>query len=111
MRAQIMRQVRERRTLSAVLGSGTHSNERHVHQFQLASLELECARRGREKQAALARIKAIDDRLAEVDRLIRKHQEALGLRRAGEPDGVSPQAPASAGSPTEQRRVLRYGRR
>ena len=54
------------KTLASILGTGAHSNERHVHQFQLASLELERTRRARERQSALRRIKDIDERLVEI---------------------------------------------
>lgn len=102
------RGTKEIKTHSSILGSGVHSNERHVHQFQLASLELERTRRGREKKAAQRRIADIDARLAEIDELIRKHQEALGMIAL---DGAAP-APAAtrsnAETAPEKRRVLRY---
>ena len=92
------------KTLSAVKGAGTHSDERHVHQFQLASLELERARQTKSKQAALRRIALIDARLAEIERDIQTHQQALGLSA----EGTVAAAPVEA--PKEQRvtRVLRY---
>ncbi|MBI5481156.1 MAG: hypothetical protein HY906_20025 [Deltaproteobacteria bacterium] len=103
-----IRRVQEVKTLSSVLGCGVHSHERHVRQFQLGALELERTRRGREKQAALRRIKDIEARLVEVDALIRKHHEELGVTSAGAPAGG--QAPARAGEATgATRRVLRYG--
>ncbi|HYU32475.1 MAG TPA: hypothetical protein VEW48_09950 [Thermoanaerobaculia bacterium] len=102
------RQVREIRTHSSILKSGTHSNERHVHQFQLASLELERTRRGREKQAALRRVATIDARLAEIEELIRKHQEALGVTSQNGTDHERPRAQGSENSTPEKRRVLRY---
>jgi hypothetical protein len=100
--------VREIKSHSSVLGSGVHSNERHVHQFQLASLELERSRRNREKKAALQRIANIDARLAEIDNLVRKHQEALGVT-AGEPgDQERTAARSNTDAAPERRRVLRY---
>jgi hypothetical protein len=100
--------VREIKTHSSILGSGVHSNERHVHQFQLASLELERTRRGREKKAALQRIANIDARLAEIDELVRKHQEALGLTGAGGPGQEATTTRSKAEAVPDKRRVLRY---
>jgi len=102
------RRVREIRTHSSILKSGTHSDERHVHQFQLASLELELTRRSREKQAALRRIADIDARLAEIDVLIRKHQEALGLTSQNGTGEERPRARENENPASEKRRVLRY---
>lgn len=65
------------KTYSAIRGCGVHSNERHVHQFQIGTLELERSRRDRERQAAMERIKNIDARIIEIDLLIQKHQVAL----------------------------------
>lgn len=116
-----VRGVQRIRTLASVLGTGAHSNERHVHQFQLASLELERTRRAREKQAAVRRIMDIDARLVEIDERIRSHQEALGLKRdeeasQGQPAardngeaGPGHRAARSNGETApEKRRVLRY---
>lgn len=96
------------KTLASVLGTGAHSNERHVHQFQLACLELERTRRAREKQAAFRRIMDIDARFVEIDDLIRKHQEALGLKNDEEPSQCHPAARNKGGAAPEKRRVLRY---
>lgn len=89
------------RTHSVVMGSGTHANERHVHQFQLAALELERTRRSRERQAALKRVHDIDAMLAEIDKVMSRHQLALGTFTA-EPGAPAPEPPAA------KRRVLRY---
>lgn len=102
---------REIKSHSSILGSGTHSNERHVHQFQLASLELERTRRTREKKAALQRIATIDLRLEEINELIRRHQDALGVT-TGERTEPEKAAARNPGNPAEavpeKRRVLRY---
>jgi septal ring factor EnvC (AmiA/AmiB activator) len=66
------------RTLASIRGSGAHSGERHVHQFQIASLELERTRRTQERQSTLNRLKNLEERLAGIEALIRQHQEALG---------------------------------
>jgi len=89
------------RTHAVVLGSGSHSNERHVHQFQIAALELERTRRNKEKEAALRRVRDIDSMLAEIEVIMCKHQAALGVH------GTEPDAPASEPA-AAKRRVLRY---
>lgn len=95
------RGVAHLKTLAAVRGSGVHSGERHVHQFQLALLELEKTRRLHERQAALGRLRELDDRLAEIDALIRRDLEAAGAAPVSAPSG-------ERGTATTQRRTLRY---
>jgi len=95
------------KTLSSVRGCGVHSNERHVHQFQIAVLELEHSRRARERQAAANRIKMLDSRLLEIDVLIRLHQEALGVTSSGDPSGPTPMLETKPAG-EEKRRTLRY---
>ena len=102
------RGVQEIKTLSSILGSGTHSNERHVHQFQLASLELERTRRTREKAAAMRRVADIDARMVEIDALIHKHQEALGLSNDNGSDAVRPAVRGAETPADPKRRVIRY---
>ena len=96
------------RTLASILGTGAHSNERHVHQFQLASLELERTRQARVRVVALHRIRDIDARLVEIDDLIRKHHGALGLKGDDEASQGHPAANNHGGAVPEKRRVLRY---
>jgi hypothetical protein len=96
---------------SAVLGGGSQANERHVHQFQLAALELERTRRNREKQAALRRVGEIDRMLSEIEKVMRQHQAALGLKdlEASEPGEGPATAKEREGEGTgAKRRVLRY---
>jgi hypothetical protein len=88
----------QQKTLGAIRGSGVRSNERHVHQFQIALLELERTRRTRERQVALDRVQRLDTRLEEIEATIRKHQEALGI------PGASREEPAAG----EPRPTLRY---
>ena len=100
------------KTHSAVLGGGSQSNERHVHQFQLAALELERTRRTREKQAALRRVGDIDRVLSEIEKVMRRHQTALGLFdvEAG-PPGETPVPVGPTGESemaVTKRRVLKY---
>jgi hypothetical protein len=100
----------EIKTHAAVLGGGSQANERHVHQFQLAALELERTRRTREKQAALRRVGDIDRVLLEIEKVMRQHQAALGLRALetgapGEEPGVKEGEGEAAGP---KRRVLKY---
>ena len=102
-----LRGVTQIKTLAAVRGCGVHSNERHVHHFQVASLELEKARRTRERQAAVKRIKNLDARLAELDALIQKRQQALAI---GTTAAACDRPVKSAKQATsEKRRTLRYG--
>jgi hypothetical protein len=105
------RGAQEIRTHSAVLNSSTHSNERHVLQFQLAALELERTRRNREKQAALRRIRDIDRMLLEIEEIMSRNQELLGFRGpvAGAPGERAPAAREEEGEAAAlKRRVLRY---
>ncbi|MBI4577989.1 MAG: hypothetical protein HY722_17135 [Planctomycetes bacterium] len=100
------RGVSQIKTLAAVRGTGVHSNERHVQQFQIASLELEKTRRTRERQAGLNRIASIDARLIEIDASIQTHQEALGVSRDGSDKPTTPEATLPE---IKKRRALRYG--
>jgi hypothetical protein len=98
----------EIKTHSAVLGGGSQASERHVHQFQLAALELERTRRTREKQAALRRVGDIDRMLSEIEKVMSQHQAALGLRglETGAPgEGAAVKEGEAAGP---KRRVLKY---
>jgi hypothetical protein len=94
------RGAQEIRTHAAVQGSCSHSNERHVIQFQLAALELERTRRNREKEAALRRVRDIDRMLLEIEEIMRRNHEILGL---SVPEGITP-----AEMPATKRQVLRY---
>ncbi|WP_224249734.1 hypothetical protein [Hyalangium gracile] len=99
----------EIKTIAAIRGSGVHSGERHVHQFQIASLELERSRRMQERKAAMTRIANLDARLAEVEALIRKHQQVLGVTSLAAGDESGRGAPAEEKAQTnEKRRTLRY---
>jgi hypothetical protein len=84
-------------------GGGRHGNERHVHHFQIALLELEKARRASERQVALDRIRSIEDRLLEIDTLIRTHQDA-----ATDPAAAGTAATERKTAATPKRRTLRY---
>ena len=67
-------QVRKR---SAVKRAGKHSSKRHVHQFRLAALELECSRLLYEKRTAEQRIEGILGQLAEIRQEMQHHRELL----------------------------------
>ncbi len=95
------RGAQEIRTHAAVQGSCSHSNERHVIQFQLAALELERTRRNREKDAALRRVRDIDRMLLEIEEIMRRNHEILGL-------SVPERATPSAEEAPPRNRVLRY---
>jgi hypothetical protein len=103
------RGAKDVKTHSSVFGSGAHSNERHVHQFQLAALELERTRRDREKQAALRRLADLESRLLEIEALMIKRREALGLVSGDQPDTERKAARKEIGEASAgPRRVLRY---
>ena len=101
------RRVREIKTHASIFKSGTHSDERHVHQFQLASLELERTRRSREKQAALRRLLEIEVRLDKIKGLIQQHQAVLGLSQDGT-NRERPQAAERENPAPIKRRILHY---
>jgi hypothetical protein len=71
------RGVSQIRKLLAIRCSRAQSNARHVHQFRLAGLELECSRLLLEKQAAERRIEGILARLAEIQQKMRQHRALL----------------------------------
>ena len=101
------RGVAQIKTLSSIRASGIHSNERHVHQFQIAALELERSRCARERQAGLNRIKTLDDRLCEIELQIRKHQAALNVTNAHDAACNTP-TPKNHAAANEKRRTIRY---
>jgi len=101
------RGVAQIKTLSAIRASGIHSNERHVHQFQIAALELERSRCGRERQAGLNRMKTLDDRLGEIELQIRKHQAALNATTPHDATCNRPTLKSQAAA-NEKRRTIRY---
>jgi hypothetical protein len=104
-----VRGLQDVKTLGFLRGSGAHGKDQHVFLFRLATLELERSRRMREREAAAKRIRAIDFRLAEVERLVNSENEALGvMRTSGAAGGKSPVSGAAAAG--RARRVLRYGR-
>jgi len=51
--------------------------QRHVVQFQLGVLELERTRREQERQTARRKIAQVEQRLRQLDTLIRERQHAL----------------------------------
>lgn len=101
------RGVSQIKTLSAIRASGIHSNERHVHQFQIASLELERSRCVRERQATMNRLKTLDDRLLEIGLQIRKHQAALNVTNTHDATCDKPTLKNQAAA-NEKRRTIRY---
>jgi hypothetical protein len=90
--------ARQIRTRSAVKRSGVLCGDRHVHQFRLAALELECSRLLYEKQTAERRIEGIVGQLADIHQEMRLHREQLDRGRAA-PEPAAQQAVA---------RLLRY---
>lgn len=90
--------ARQIRTRSAAKRSGVLGGDRHVHQFRLAALELECSRLLYEKQTAERRIEGILGQLADIHQEMRLHREKLDHGRAA-PEPAAQQAVA---------RILRY---
>lgn len=115
------------KSLATLKKSGTQSGDRHVRHFQVASLEIERTRRLRDRSDAVTRMQANDQRLDEIDSLLRGHYESLGLgvmadgavegaaraavpapRSHVRPIGAAMPAPESAGG--SPRRMVLYGR-
>jgi hypothetical protein len=90
--------VHQIRTRSAAKRGGVQGGDRHVHQFRLAALELECSRLLYEKQTAERRIDGILGQLAEIHQEMRQHRELLDRGQRVE----EPSAPRAAA------RILRY---
>ncbi len=89
-------------TLASLTGRRVRQDvPKHVHHFQLASIELERSRRERERAGALERVAHIEERLAELEEMVRQHQRALGIGNSG-------QSTPSRGAPLDRRRTLRY---
>lgn len=99
-----VRGAKDIKRLSSLRARGIHANDRHVHQFQIACLELERTRRIQERHAAAQRIDDVDARITEIDALIRQHHRVLGVHADSERGSGA--HPASAEPPA--RRVLRY---
>lgn len=86
------------RTLTAIKRSSAQGNGRHVCQFRLAALELECSRLHHEKQAAERRVAGIMARLAEIRKNMQEYREQLYRGDTG-PEPTSPRRVS---------RILRY---
>jgi hypothetical protein len=107
------------------IGTGrTRTTERHVHQFKIASLELERTRRSKDLANALARVAEISKRLGEIEAEMEQHRVAMPplaalpenrkvdvtLANTGttaRPDAARTNA-AQAGASSSKRRTLRY---
>lgn len=94
-------------TLASLTGRRVRQDvPKHVHHFQLASIELERSRRERERAGAIERVAQLEERLAELEELVRQHQRALGIGNDDKDDGG--QSAPTRGTPLEKRRTLRY---
>lgn len=96
------------RTRSGALGSGTQSNDRHVRYFKLGSLELERARRIRERRAFAKRITEIDARLRGLDEEIRGCKAMLDNPDAEQARQIEGAGQEGEGGSSGRRFVLRY---
>lgn len=106
------------------IGTGrTRTTERHVHQFKIASLELERTRRSKDLASALARVAEINKRLGEIEAEMERHRVAMPPLPVLPQDGTmvtsskadntarhEPARPnaAQAGASSGKRRTLRY---
>ncbi len=95
-------------TLSGAVGAGSHSKERHIHYFKIGSLELERARRKKERQTASKRIIEIDARLQEIDEEIRGRQAQLCRTDVGKVQKEQVSIPTRAPHDRSRRKTLRY---
>lgn len=116
--------VTQIKTLACLKKSGGASEDRHVRHFQVASLELERARRLKERHVTVSRLQSTDVRLREIDELLRGHYAALGLSAGGDAGAAgTPPAKGEASrahlggveddtreEPRAPRRALVYGR-
>jgi len=107
--------IRRVRTLSSVVSGKSKSTECHVHQFQVACLELERSRRLKERAAASERLASIERRLQDIEVEVNNHLKAMAEARAGQapsPGVPLPEqgAPARDDAAAERRtrRTLRY---
>ena len=105
------------------IGTGrTRTTERHVHQFKIASLELERTRRSKDLASALARVAEINKRLGEIEAEMERHRVAMpplpvlpqdtkmGTSNADNTARHEPARPNAAhgGASSGKRRTLRY---
>lgn len=107
----------ERRTAANVMGRAK-ATERHVHQFQIACLELERTRRMKELGIASKRVSEINDRLGEIEREMLAHAAAMTPlpnrvapnvhANVHKPDGATHRQHAGSETPRTERRTLRY---
>lgn len=113
------------KSLASIKKSGSHSGDRHVRHFQVASLEMERSRRLKDREDAARRVQEHDLRLDAIDVLLREHYDALGLVNGDDLSdegpvrlaGIAPRAghartegarpPEVPGAP---RRMVLYGR-
>lgn len=108
------------------IGTGrTRTTERHVHQFKIASLELERTRRSKDLASALARVAEINKRLGEIEAEMERHRVAMPPLPVLPQDGTMvatsskadntarheptrPNAAHGGGASSGKRRTLRY---
>lgn len=108
------------KTLSQLAPGRARKIDRHIHQFQIACLELERTRRFNELAAAQARVEGLNQRLAEIDAEIELRRRDMAplpaLPQAAAPTQAQPPTPAPAGprqpppnaSNRAPRQTLRY---
>ena len=109
MKMRGLRRLPEVRSMAGAGGAVARPKERHVLQFKIGCLELERSRRLKEKEVALDRIRAIDQRVGAIEAEIRTHHQNLGY--AGTPLADRDATAVEAGAPgsAQPRRMIRYG--
>jgi len=104
------------KTLRELVTRRSAGAERHIHQFQIACLELDRTRRMKELTAATQRIQALQAMLSDIDGEIEKRRQLLALG-AGQSSSPGPAAHPTTPHPTTPhlgpprsaaRRTLRY---
>jgi len=101
------------KTLSQLAPGRARKIDRHIHQFQIACLELERTRRTNELAAAVARVDGLNLRLVEIEAEIEQRQREMTPLPGHHPP--APQAPAQQPPPKrhlaasrDTRQTLRY---
>lgn len=97
------------RTLSQLAPGRARKIDRHIHQFQIACLELERTRRTNELATAMARVDGLNQRIVEIEAEIEQRQREMT------PLPPAPSSPVQAPPPTrhvaasrDTRQTLRY---
>jgi len=75
--SRIARRTPKIKTISQLVGGRAKKTERHVHQFQIACLELERTRRMKELGIAMDRVTSLNTRLAAIESEMEQHRQQM----------------------------------